>query len=487
MSEHFLFTQGVQEVVPFSAKYGMPTQSVRSSKTIVQIQPKGSQSYANDTIMRLEFPASGYLDGVHSTLNFTICPLTNAAIQGTDVLWSAQNIHSCITRLRVLYGSLVIEDIIDYNKIVTAITNHNVPVAGNFRTGTRTLQKAAVVGNVPNGAASTVATPYLDFGPAYQGWEEGLGSEDERNGWFTATGGNDTLAGGGQTKGVAFSINLMSGLLKNKKLIPLKWMSSQLAIEITFAPKDDVFKLCKNDATAGSTFLTGYVVHDINYQAELVEFDTKYDAVFYQGLQESGVPIKIQTWNTYKFTPNAASYHNMQIQERSRSVQLALWSWYLPTPTALSAAAAAAADGINNTFKNNVTTYQWRIGGKYYPAQPVKCDSIASQAHVELRKAFKTLGDYDTLSLFNSQCYTSEGTAAAADCLLPARWLGGTDLTTMRSSGSDIAGLNAEEQSDMNLQLYCSTNSQAIYILHVFVLIDKLLIIRANNTVDLYV
>jgi hypothetical protein len=490
MAEHFLFHHGASEVVPFTAKYAYPSQATRSQKTLTKIQPKGLQTYQQGNIMRIEFPASGYLSAQNSTLQFDVAThVTNVkSSANTKYLWAAVpgTAHAFIKRLRVLYGSVVLEDIRDYNTLTALITNHTVSpaVAGS----------SAAIG-----------------AGGYQGWEENLSSDIERHvGWLRATkigGSPGQLPSDTELTPMTFCLNLMSGLLTNQKLIPLKWLSSQLAIEIEFAGKYEVFNTYTGATTAtaptqalikaytdteaiaavtgfttisdtpGDTtvpVLAGYSIGNVAFNAELLEFDSAYDAAFFQGLA-TGVPIKFHSWHTFNYGITQSTNVNVQIQERSRSVQMALWTFRQATAT-------SNLDYVNNTWKQNTDTYQWRIGGKYFPAQPVRCKGYASEAHVELKKSLQILGDYESQKNIGPIAFNKN---LIAD--FPARWVAGTDLRTTTGSGADLNGLNAEEQSDMNLQLYSSStniNPDGI-LLSVFVMYDALLVIKQNNQIDL--
>ncbi|HET8687761.1 MAG TPA: hypothetical protein VFM18_14005, partial [Methanosarcina sp.] len=175
---------------------------------------------------------------------------------------------------------------------------------------------------------------------------------------------------------------------------------------------------------------------------------------------------------------------NVQVQERSRSVQMALWTFRH------SFSDPKFYDYANQTYKQRVKYYQWRIGGKYFPAQPVKCIGYAPEAHVELKKALQTLGDYEATNNVGPIAYTNDvfqpGGANALQ--VTSRWVAGTDLRSSTGGGSDLNGLNAEEQSDMNLQLNGvndSVPSDKETLLTVFVMYDAMLIVKQNNQIEL--
>lgn len=144
----------------------------------------------------------------------------------------------------------------------------------------------------------------------------------------------------------------------------------------------------------------------------------------------------------------------------------------------------------NPTGLSSLQQYQFRIGGRYFPGQPVQCCSQVgsgvnnggAEAWLELCKALKIVGDYrlstpanitrwaiqanpvGTLSEYDYNrtiLYTSRTTGCpvymAASAGFPATVINGTSGTTgsscfamainlETSNGIDISGLNAEEQ-----------------------------------------
>jgi hypothetical protein len=86
-----------------------------------------------------------------------------------------------------------------------------------------------------------------------------------------------------------YQINFALGLFTQDKLIPTKFMASQLAIEITLA--DAATCILSWPGTATGTSPT-FWLSSVNLIPEVLEFDAKYDEMFLAGLREGGVPIK---------------------------------------------------------------------------------------------------------------------------------------------------------------------------------------------------
>lgn len=161
--------------------------------------------------------------------------------------------------------------------------------------------------------------------------------------------------------------------------------------------------------------------------------------------------------------------------------------------------------------------FQWRIGGRYFPAAPVQCTTTPSgsttnggaEAWVELEKALNIVGDYRlsqaAMSLrwcnpyvagletdYTSRVggYSAAGIPTLVTNAPPIGGVKGADCfcaaTSLESSnGMEIAGLNAEEQSDIAFMATYSDNQVAAYTFTVFAYFDALLILRENNVVEL--
>lgn len=396
--------------------------------------------------------------------------------------------HCFFSRLRVMYGSLVLEDIQEYHTLVRML--YEVAVQRDY---------AASQGQILDGMAGS--TP-LDYG-AHVG-KAGYGSR-----------ASNVSSGGGIAQSLlmpglrrTFCLNLLSGLLTQKKLVPLKWMASQLVIELTVSNELDAL-VGSSGAPAGTivaapSSLT-YNLTDVNYVAELLEFDSAFDTAFWGGLQQMGVPLKFASWHFHSF-PMSGTNQTFQIHERSRSVKAAF-------AVARSTQAASAAydsdrffSDLGQTFNADGTlnhlnaagtavqaipieSFQWRVGGRYYPAQPVRCLYGASEAYLELSKALDNLGDYTRGSKIDAYKWAAYYTDRATDiqahsggeAFIMACGFENTDV-----SPGTIAGINAEEQSDIALNVKCrGSDAPAQKKLDIFMYFDALLVVRPGNNVEL--
>ena len=122
----------------------------------------------------------------------------------------------------------------------------------------------------------------------------------------------------------------------------------------------------------------------------------------------------IKSRHTFIFNAGGSATANLQIQERSRSVK-ALFAVLRRNPpniatdshaTFFSTQESPASVGVEQTLQQ----YQFRIGGRYFPAAPVQCSinpgsatsNGAAEAYVELSKALNIVGDYRLSSSVNS-------------------------------------------------------------------------------------
>jgi hypothetical protein len=521
MSTHFKWYPSSDEVVvPWNARYSFPSQANKTVKLTPRIPPKNGSDFQPGNVIRLEFPAQGYVNPANTTLSFDVV-MTAPAGSTADQVRFQNNIQSIFSRVRLLYGSTPIEDIVNYNVIVRALTEWS-------SSNPNSVDQAAVhegIGGIGYGTAPfTNGTIGAASSANYQGLvnirQNHIQGIDNIS---PDTAGANLLNGPGvgvvpnaadSSRSVRrYQVSFALGMFTQEKLIPTKFMASQLAIEITL----ETPAACMIHKFAGSVTTTpSYIVKNVNLIPEILEFDASYDAMFLMGLQQGGVPIKFSSWHTYIFSTGGASRLNLQIQERSRSVK-ALFAVQRRSPATFTTdshalhfvtkSGVAAANGATAPAAESLQDYQFRIGGRYFPAAPVQCSVTAgsgvpnggAEALIELQKALNQIGDYRLSTAVNPRtwgvglCYNGQLTGtparpaydlpysehdfttsmiamkdgvalmsgvtafsnAAASSLVPkgnafagntgsANFAMSIDLET--SNGVEISGLNAEEQ-----------------------------------------
>lgn len=535
MSSHYKWYPSSEEVVvPWNARYSFPSQANKAIKITPRIPPKSGQTFAPGQIIRIEFPAQGYVNPTNTTLEFDVTmvgPTYSAAGNEYQVRFQ-NNIQSIFQRVRLLYGATPLEDILNYNVIVRALTEwtgtntfntmDDASIAQGIGGVVLGLDDAGVAGNI------NVRQRYIhgisNITAAGTAFTAGSGV-------FTAPNGANPLPGvvvpaGALTATRRYQISFALGLFTQDKLIPVKFMASQLAIEITLETAQGSMFYTWFDVRVGTeTNLPTYYVGNVNLIPEILEFDSSYDAMFLRGLREGGVPIKFSSWHSFFFSSAQSSTINLLIQERSRSVK-ALFAVQRQAQYAFSFDNGALLfdSGASPT---SLQTFQYRIGGRYFPAAPVQTSTAlgstasngGAEAYLELLKALNRVGDtrlspavntlrwalpigpghniYDTNAAFYAYTaagsYTgtisfTSGTNAFAGNLQSACFGMAIDLET--SNGMEISGLNAEEQSDIallanwatpqNLSGFNTATSIEVYSYY-----DAMIVLRENNVLEL--
>jgi hypothetical protein len=306
-------------------------------------------------------------------------------------------------------------------------------------------------------------------------------------------------------------------------------MASQLAIEITLETTAGCIVSFSSGGPGTPVAPGDYSVTNVNLIPEILEFDASYDASFLAGLRDGGVPIKFSSWHTYQFGGGQSNY-NLQIQERSRSVK-SLFAVQRLFPNTIATDSGACF--FTSTTASSLIQYQFRIGGRYFPASPVQCCQAAfssnsnggAEAYVELQKCLNTVGDYrlsagvNTLrwaptgtlvtstygaganhlnnldylddfaaygaggEIINSGAHTTSGSLNTASDIGSACFAAATNLET--TNGIDISGLNAEEQSDISFLATYSAAQSSSCIMEVYSYYDAMIILRENNVLEL--
>jgi hypothetical protein len=474
MSSTFKFHSQVNETVPWQAQYAFPTQATRVNKQTVKLPPKNGSSFTPGNIIRIEFPADNYLNTLNSVLSLDFA-FSTATGSPRFQRGGAQNL---IKRLRVLYGSLVLEDIQEYHTLVRIFTEAGVQ--NDYMSSIGTILDGMYDTKLCSPDADAAGSATSKTGVASSGFI------DTTSTTTLATTITDSLVRPSQTVAVdlggtterTYCLNLMSGLLTCKKLIPLKWMAAQLAIEITLS---DVA-----DCALYSTGTPSYTVNNVNYIAEMLEFDSTYDTAFYAGLSNGGVPLKFASWHFHSFNVSGNSAV-LQIHERARSVKSAFAvsrstdtpSGVIDTDRFFHALGSTYSSGaIANATTGQVAEFQWRVGGRYYPSQPVRASKGGAEALVELLKCINALGDYTRAAAIDYKNWTSDSSGNGSKFIMACEFEN-TDVMP-----DTIAGINAEEQSDIALSITCNGAATAKKV-DVFMYYDSLLIVRDGNVVDL--
>jgi len=383
MSTHFKwYGPEAEVVVPWNARYSYPSQANKAVKMTPRIPPKNASTFAPGNVIRLEFPAQGYINPSKTTLEFDMQLLYSPTAAERSAIRFQNNIQSCFSRVRLLYGATPIEDIPSYNNIIRALTEWT----GSDALGSdQTSVTDGIGGITPTTAGSSLEVGLAGAGVSIIGnvRQKSIHGIDTRTGAIIDTvtpsgfgvvpNGIDSITLNATSIKATnpvrrYQVQLALGMLTQEKLIPTKFMASQLAIEITLAtPAECIYAAI--DTVSFSTTPPTYQVSNVNLIPEILEFDASYDESFLRGLQTTGVPIKFSTWNNYRFSNAQATVANLQIQERSRSVKSIFCMQRRE-------AAQLGSDSGATFFNTNITStldggstlqdYQYRIGGRYF-------------------------------------------------------------------------------------------------------------------------
>lgn len=312
---------------------------------------------------------------------------TPTAANNLFALRFQNNIQSCFSRVRLLYGSTPLEDIPNYNVIVRALTEWT----GSDALGPDQTSISDGIGGVSPTVSGAIETALANgtgtglpiLGNVRQKYIHGVDTRHTAGDATTAVGFGSVPNGqtsigqlygtGGSPNAALTSVNpirryqvqLALGMFTQEKLIPTKFMASQLAIEITLAQPSE----CMYFFTSGTQATTAptYQITNMNLIPEILEFDASYDESFLRGLQSGGVPIKFSTWNNFRFTASNASTFNLQIQERSRSVK-AIFALQRRENGDLykDNGATFFTTDLSSQTGTTLQDFQFRIGGRCY-------------------------------------------------------------------------------------------------------------------------
>ncbi len=299
-------------------------------------------------------------------------------------------------------------------------------------------------------------------------------------------------------------------------------MASQLAIEITLElPQYCIYQPVGFDRlTSNPTYMVGNVA----LIPEIIEFDDTYDNNFLAALESGGVPIKFATWNYYQFNTQASSRLQLAITERSRSVKGILAVQRRAQGGFQYDSHACIFDSC--TSKNligkssSMKEFQYRIGGRYFPGQPVELalngsgsSNGGAEAYSELAKFLNIVGDArlstnivpvnwavpaSTHSFVNllpeyDYSYTVAGYSTYGSPILakiekPTSAFCGNMPSCMfaaainfeTSNGMEISGLNAEEQSDISFLVSWTEPQSTDHQIEVFTYCDRMWVIKVS-------
>jgi len=409
-----------------------------------------------------------------------------------------------IARLRVMYGSLPIEDLNYYGDL--ARTVKKMGVSNDYNQSLGAMLDGQSVGRLNYNSTNFSGSSFLGTGSLNDVLRaECLAMDllhDSKTLLMRVVG---TLPLTAAPVPRTVDTFLLSGLFGQPKLIPLKWMAAQLALEIEFAPAHAAF------ITGGTSDDFAYNWTNVNFITELLEFDTVFQGTMAQYLQSGKqIPLKFNSWDSFSFNI-VGTVTTPQINTRAKSVKSilavikdvsssaqnlyvdsgrfwhALGEQYLLDQSSVRSTRTPRLTNIGN---QGISQFQYRIGARYQPAQPVNCDNGGAEAFAELLKVTDFLGDYSRSLTITPYSWSSYYQGGGEDFIMAMV----TEVTDAFPGA--ISGMNAEEQSDVQLLFKCDAeNSKNLPVTvaannsskqcYVFVNFDSLLFISWGNAVDL--
>lgn len=438
MTSHFRwYTNDAETVIPFQASYKFPTEASKSEKMTPRIPPKNGSVFQPGNVIRLEFPAQGYVNTRNTVIEFDL----NFYCQAEGIYRLQNDVQSCFQRVRILYGGTPLEDIIDYNSVRRCMTEWT----GTNQNGVidQSSIHEGIGGQMVTTAGAVDFEGHVNVRNKYiQGYSGALraGSllptttvKDAAN--FNAstagavfTAGNTVLAP--SLAGYAFKstrrycIQLGAGLMNQEKLLPTKWMASQFAIEITLANAADcIYSPTAVLAATTQTFTNAvdatYTISNVNLIPEILQFDPSYDEAFLVGLKSGGVPIKFASYHRYGYVTSGSNV-NFSIQEKSRSVK-SIFTVQKRNASGFGSDSGACLFDTADNGASTLQTYQYRVGGRYFPSAPVEnansgsaVSNGAAESYIELAKALGTLGDARLSTNMSVQTWGLQSAATTA-------------------------------------------------------------------------
>ena len=244
MSSGLSWYPNTAEITPWNATYQFPKASNKTQASNPRITPTSGSVFAPTQTTRIEMPPVGHMNPANSFLTFDVVIFPGS----TGSCRFQNNISSIIRRLRWTYGSGVLEDIDRYGDLVRFVgehtstnTNNSVDQTtfegnggyidgadGSGFHGNVNVREKMIHGKCANDNAGINL-------PAIPGhFSGGIG-------WGLVPGVTSNPINAANPNGTPnpisrrYTIPLLSGLMIQRKLIPLKYMASNYDLEITWA------------------------------------------------------------------------------------------------------------------------------------------------------------------------------------------------------------------------------------------------------------
>lgn len=352
----------------------------KTTKSTPRLVPKNGTTYSPGDEIRIELPAQGYLNPGNTTLTFDVDLSYTPVADDGSIISFQDNIQSLFQRVRLMYGSTPLEDIVDYNLMVRKMTQWTssatfdqgsigdgigeevVSTTGGFGTRAQGVGPVSVRHKAIQGISLQTANTVSGAAKRPELASNGFGQ--------VPSGSNGSATADAEMKSTRrYTVQLALGIMQQGKYIPIKYMASQLAILINLAPAKDCIIFHKGKKISSGTWADAfgadptYVVKNVALLPELLEFDSSYDSSFIEGLKK-GIPIKFSTWDTFRYSMPAGTSATFQIPERHRSIKSIFGLQVRGQTTITTDSGASFYSSNTEDVASTVVEFQYRIGGR---------------------------------------------------------------------------------------------------------------------------
>lgn len=327
-------------IAPLSFNYTQLPQGVPAKKKTRRFQPENSSTFSpsSTSVVRIPVRDNAFLDGANSYLKFV---LKNTGLSAVTLDYNASAI---ITRIRVLVGGVVAEDIERVNLLTNLLTQ--TQGSEDYH---KALQIVSGVGGADADASDSVVGAQIANGNA------------------------------GQT----FCIQLFSGLLNCGKYLPLGlFRSNALTLELYLEKAADIGVW----TTPANTM--NYEISSVEYIASLIEVnDETINKQLEMQMMSTGLEFHGTTYSTHINSLLAATNASINIPERCKSLKALIT---VMRRADIAGGSASLQTRYPHTTPGNNFNWNYRIGSELVPQVAV---GSSSESFLEFQKAYNQLFD----------------------------------------------------------------------------------------------
>lgn len=396
--------------------------AIASTQNRRQFFPQNGQVFTDtgSNIVRIDVNADGLLDVQQSYLEFTLgnlAPSIRSLDQG----------HVWIKRLTIESAGVILEDINNYNRLVSGILQ---PAQGSAAyMGEVQLSQGGASQNVSfTGDAAVAGAAPLAYGdPSFSNRLPALVDNVGANAAVpdaSLVNGTNVLAAAGAGAGAVGGTftgqyHLACGLLNMDKYLPLVLMGQGFTIQLELASGAEIGVMA-GGAVAG---VNSYQITNVRYVAHIVDLQRDFYDMLRNLQVASGGSLMIGSSTfrhfTHTFAPAGGQVENINISARVRSLEN-LFFVGNRAANLINQDVYSLSTGSNMGLSGG--SWNVFIGSVRYPTNQVSVNGITNkgESYQELRKCFGALGSINHGGLLNATTYLSsvdgdDATGASAD------------------------------------------------------------------------